>query len=78
MESTLISRLTLTVPEAARLLGISRNLAYEAVRRGEIPCIRIGRRFLVPRVALERLLNVHTEETHPGAQGTSRRKVGTK
>lgn len=50
-------RLTLTVEEAAGLLGISRAFAYEAVRRGEIPSIRIGRRVLVPRVALDRLVS---------------------
>ena len=49
-------RLTLTVEEAAALLGISRAFAYEAVTRGEIPSIRIGRRILVPKVALERFL----------------------
>jgi excisionase family DNA binding protein len=49
-------RLTLTVEEAATLLGISRAFAYEAVTRGEVPSIRIGRRILVPKVALERLL----------------------
>jgi excisionase family DNA binding protein len=51
-------RLTLTVDEAAEILGLSRAFAYEAVRRGEIPSIRIGRRILVPRAALERLLDV--------------------
>ncbi|MHB8438522.1 MAG: helix-turn-helix domain-containing protein [Acidimicrobiales bacterium] len=50
------NRLTLSVEEAAEALGISRALAYEAVRRGEIPNIRIGRRILVPRSALDRLL----------------------
>ncbi len=49
-------RVTLTVEEAARALGIGRGLAYEAVRRGEIPTVRIGRRLLVPRPALDRLL----------------------
>lgn len=49
-------RLVLTVEEAATLLGISRAFAYEAVNRGEIPSIRIGRRVLVPKVALERLV----------------------
>jgi excisionase family DNA binding protein len=49
-------RLTLTVEEAATLLGISRAFAYEAVGRGEIPSIRIGRRILVPKAALRRLL----------------------
>lgn len=50
---------TLTVPEAAQLLGIGRNLAYEiAARDGEIagvPVIRVGRRLLIP---LTRLLDV--------------------
>ena len=41
--------LTITVGEAARYLGIGRNSAYEAVRRNEIPSIRIGRRILIPR-----------------------------
>lgn len=54
-------RATLTVPEVARLLGISRNEAYLAVQRGEIPARRIGRRIVIPRAALERWLL----ETYP-------------
>jgi excisionase family DNA binding protein len=46
----------LTVDEAAVLLRVSRNTAYEAVKRGEIPAVKIGRRLLIPRAALERLL----------------------
>ena len=49
-------RKTLTIPEAAKTLGIGRNAGYEAARRGEIPTIRIGKRLLVPVVALERML----------------------
>jgi excisionase family DNA binding protein len=49
-------RKTLTVPEVAKLLGIGRNQAYEAAKRGEIPTIRIGKRILVPLVALEQKL----------------------
>lgn len=49
-------RLTFSVGEAAHLLGISRGLAYEQVRLGKLPVIRFGRRLLVPRVALERML----------------------
>jgi excisionase family DNA binding protein len=49
-------RLTLTVAEVAARLGLSRNGAYEAVWAGQIPSIRIGRRVLVPRAALERML----------------------
>ena len=50
------TRLTITVAEAARLLGIGRNQAYEAARRGELPVIRIGKRLIVPLAALERIL----------------------
>lgn len=49
-------RKTYTVPEAAKQLGIGRSAAYEAARTGQIPTIRIGKRILVPRAALERLL----------------------
>lgn len=48
--------LTLTVEEAAEQLGISRALAYEAVRRREIPSVKIGRRILIPKAALHRML----------------------
>ena len=51
-----MQRQTLTVEEARRILGIGRNAAYEAVRRGEIPVIRVGRRYLIPRAALELFL----------------------
>jgi excisionase family DNA binding protein len=42
----------LTVPEAARLLRISRNLAYELVAQRQIPALRLGRAIRVPRHAL--------------------------
>jgi excisionase family DNA binding protein len=50
-------RMTLSVTEAAKRLGISRAFAYELVARGELPCLRFGRRVVVPRKALERLVN---------------------
>lgn len=50
-------RLTMTVIEAARLLGISRGSCYEAIRAGQVPSIRIGRRVLVPRALLEAMIN---------------------
>jgi excisionase family DNA binding protein len=45
-------RLTLTVDEAAKLIGVSRYTLYEAVRTGSVPTIRLGRRILIPRHAL--------------------------
>lgn len=50
------NNLTMSVTEAAKRLGVSRNLAYEAARRGDIPTIKIGKRLLVPIAALHRLL----------------------
>jgi excisionase family DNA binding protein len=51
---------TTTIVEAAKRLRIGRNQAYEAAARGEIPVIRIGRRYLVPTAALDRLLKGET------------------
>jgi excisionase family DNA binding protein len=51
---------TLTVEEAGDALGISRASAYEGVRTGEIPSIRVGRRIVVPTAALRRLLELDT------------------
>ena len=48
--------LVLTVEEARRLLRLSRGLMYDALRRNEVPNVRIGRRILIPRAALMRLL----------------------
>ena len=49
-------KLTLTVDEAAQALGLSRNSCYQAVETGALPSLRIGKRILIPRFALERLL----------------------
>jgi excisionase family DNA binding protein len=49
-------RLTVTVEEAAQLLGISRTMAFQAVRSGEIPAIRVRRRILIPVARLNDLL----------------------
>jgi excisionase family DNA binding protein len=51
------SRVTMTVPEAAQLLGLSESATYEAVSRGEIPAVKIGRRVLVKRDALLAMLS---------------------
>lgn len=51
-----MDRMTLTVEEAAEILGVSRNSAYALARIGELPTIRLGRRLVVPKAALERLL----------------------
>ena len=49
-----------SVEEAADLLGIGRNAAYEAVREGRFPVrvIKVGVRYLIPRAELEELLSI--------------------
>ena len=49
-------RLVWTVEETGRLLGISRAHAYELVARGELPHLRLGRRVVVPKRAIDALL----------------------
>jgi excisionase family DNA binding protein len=49
--------ITVTVEQAAALLGISRTTAYACVRDGVIPSVRLRRRILIPTRALDRLLS---------------------
>jgi excisionase family DNA binding protein len=59
--SNMIRPTVYTVREVARILRLGKISVYQAIEKGEIPCIRIGRRILIPRHALECLL----EDIHP-------------
>jgi excisionase family DNA binding protein len=48
--------LVLTVGETAKLLRLSKTTVYDQIRQGSIPSIRMGKRILIPRVALMRKL----------------------
>lgn len=48
--------LVLSIRDAAKVLGVSDDLVYELVARGEIPCLRLGRRRLIPRRAVELMI----------------------
>jgi excisionase family DNA binding protein len=52
---------TKSIDEAARELGVGRNQAYAAARRGEIPTIKIGNRILVLREPFNRLLGTQSK-----------------
>ena len=67
--------LTLTVDQTAELLGISRGLAYEAVKDGSIPSVRLGRRILVPRDALLRMLGADPPVRGSAPPGRRRGRV---
>jgi len=44
--------LTVSVNQASKLLGLSRNATFAAVNRGDIYSIKIGRRLLIPKARL--------------------------
>ncbi len=62
-------RLTVTVVEAAKILGIGRALAYQAAATGELPTVRVGKRILVPLARLQLML-----ESEPLLQPETKQK----
>jgi len=69
-----------SVPEAARYLGISRESAYRAARSGELPAVRIGGRIVVPldrlRALLGQPIEPATEEAAPSSKAPVDREGG--
>jgi len=51
-------RLTLNLwPDVGRALGLGRNSTFKAAKAGQIPVLKIGKRLLVPKEALAKLLD---------------------
>jgi hypothetical protein len=77
MEATRLEPLTLTVEEAAAMIGVGRTLAFETVRTtgaiAGVPVLRVGRRVLVPRAPLERVLSEGVPPTtdNPAGRATA-------
>ncbi len=67
-ESVDVDREAYSVRETSKKLGLGLTPTWNAVRRGDIASVRIGRRVLVPRAAIERLLagNVPKPPAHTG------------
>jgi excisionase family DNA binding protein len=59
----------LSIKQAAAILGVSADLLYNAAAGGSLPVLRLGRRLLVPRAALEHLLERPSEVRRGDAQG---------
>jgi excisionase family DNA binding protein len=55
-------RLTYTVGEAAKAIGVGRSLAYELIRRGDLLTVHVGRRVLVLRDAVREFLGLEQEQ----------------
>jgi excisionase family DNA binding protein len=53
---------TISVAQAAELLGVSRSAAYRAVAAGQLPALRLGRRIHIPTAPLLAMLGVPSEE----------------
>ena len=51
-----VERLVYTIAETAKLLSLSKGLAYQLAREGKIPVIRLGRRLVVPKISIQRML----------------------
>lgn len=63
-------RLTISVEEAARRIGVSRGLAYSLCRQGRLPVVRFGKRILVSKAGLAALMNASIQTDSVGhAQG---------
>jgi excisionase family DNA binding protein len=50
-------RLVYTIVEVGELLGLTRNAAYDAAKRGDFPTIRIGKLIRVPKAALHAMID---------------------
>jgi predicted DNA-binding transcriptional regulator AlpA len=55
---TPVERQTYKIGEVAKLFGIGRNSAYEAAERGDFPAIRLGKRLVAPKAAIDRMLGI--------------------
>lgn len=64
-------KLTLSVEEAGKLLGVSRQIAYQLSRRADFPTLHIGRRVLVPRKQLEQWMDRQIQGSTDGSDQIS-------
>ena len=60
-----LSKPTMSVPDAGALLGLGRNAAYDAAKRGELPTIKIGGRIMVVTAKFREMLDARQEQEEP-------------
>ena len=56
------TKLVFSIAEAAEALGVSDDLIYELTARGELPCVRLGRRKLIPAIAIQAVIDASLDE----------------
>jgi hypothetical protein len=62
-----VDKATYSIPEAGAMVDLSRNGAYDAARRGEIPVLQFGRKKVVPKALWDRKLGLDKEQQPPQA-----------
>ena len=62
-----MERLIVSIAEAAQLLGVSDDLVYELTQRRDLPCIQLGRRKVIPRQAIDEIVERAVEGFDPSA-----------
>lgn len=60
-----LERRVFTVEEAAKVIGIGRAAMYGAIKRREVDAVKIGRRLVVPGIAIARLLGASSNGNGP-------------
>lgn len=60
-----VEPLVLSIAEAAQALGVSDDLVYELTERGELPCLRLGRRKVIPSRAIELVIDAALRDFDP-------------
>ena len=60
----ILARPTCSVEEFRRIFDLSKNPAYDAVKRGDVPSVRLGGRIRIPTAPLRAKLGLHTPRPH--------------
>lgn len=68
--------LTLTVEQAGRLLGVGRSTTYELVRTGELECLRLRRRLVIPTARVAERLGVQLADVWNALEAHSASEEG--
>lgn len=66
--------LLLSVPDAARLLGVGKTFAWMLVNKGDLPSVRLGKRVLVPRAVVEQIARMEPYGQEGKGDGTREHK----
>ncbi|WP_433622265.1 helix-turn-helix domain-containing protein [Nocardia sp. CA-120079] len=56
----LLSEPTVSVPDAARLLGVGKSTVYAAAKSGDVPAVRVGNRVRIPSRWVRQVLELQT------------------